>query len=390
MDSRTNPYSPGAGRIPVSLVGRDEQIDEWMTSLQRVEDGLDSRPMALYGLRGAGKTVLLMKLNELALDKDWITAFVEATRDKSLREQLSNAFESRLYDIAKPSAGQKVLNALKTALSFSTTISETPTFTFGIDLSKASGTNVSTGSFSSDLERFIRDLSDASSELDVGVAILIDEAQELSNDDMMALAGLAQAVAVRRMRVVIALTGLPTLPRLLAEAKSYAERLFSYQEIGNLNTSEALEALLKPAQSRSAEWTTAAAIRAVQVADGYPYFLQEYGSACWLQADESPIDVSDLRKAEGLASQKLDAGFFRSRWERATEAEKRYLQAMAEDEEGPSRTAELAIRLKTSQSSLSSLRSRLIQKGMIYAPETGMVAFTVPLFARFIKRQIVQ
>jgi type II secretory pathway predicted ATPase ExeA len=390
MDSRTNPYSPGAGRIPVSLVGRDEQIDEWVASLQRIEDGLDSRPMALYGLRGAGKTVLLMKLNDLALHNDWITAFVEATSGKSLREQLSSAFESRLYDIAKPSAGQKVLNALKTALSFSATVSEAPALTFGIDLSKVSGSNASTGSFSGDLERYVRDLSDASGELGAGVAILIDEAQDLSGGDMAALVGLAQAVAVRRMRVAIALTGLPTLPRLLAEAKNYAERLFAYQEIGNLGAPEALEALLGPAQSRGVSWTDAAAARVVRAADGYPYFLQEYGSACWLQADDTPIGVSDVHKAEGLAGQRLDAGFFRSRWERATEAEKRYLQAMAEDEDGPSRTAELAARLGSSQSSLSSLRSRLIQKGMIYAPEAGAVTFTVPLFARFIKRQVVQ
>jgi len=388
MEARNNPYSPGAGRIPVALVGRDVQLEEWYTSLLRIEDSLDARPMALYGLRGVGKTVLLLTMHEKSLSRGWISAFVEAVATKSLREQLSTAIESKLVEIAQVNAGGSILKALKTALSFSATVSVMPSMSFGLDLSKVNASNAGTGNISGDLERLITDLSDAAAELDVGLSILVDEAQELCKEDMLALVKAAQMVVARKLHVTIVLAGLPTLPRLLADARSYAERQFSYHQISNLSSEEAARALLEPAKCKGVDWDKAATDTIVEITDGYPFFLQEYGSACWLLAEESPISLDITEQACFYATEQLDKGFFLSRWERTTAAEKRYLRAMAEDNDHDCLTKDLSKRLGAKSSTLSSLRSRLIQKGIIYAPEIGKVAFTIPLMSQFIKRQI--
>jgi hypothetical protein len=387
MEARSNPYSPGAGRIPSALVGRDRQIDEWETALLRIEDSLDARPMVLHGLRGVGKTVLLLKMHESALGRGWISAFVEAMPGKKLREQLSGALESKLVDIARPNVGERVLSALKTALSFSATISMNPSLTFGLDLSKARGSNAGPGDLSGDVERLLRDLSGAAEELDVGVALFIDEAQDLDRGDMAALLAAVQTVAMRQLRIAVVLAGLPTLPAIMAEARSYSERQFSYHRISNLDAQEAAAALREPARLGGVDWTDKAVREVVALTGGYPFFLQEYGSACWLAARASPIDVRTVTAAKVLAAEQLDNGFYLSRWERATDAEKRYLRAMAEDNDKVSQSADIAKRLRSRQSSLSSIRLRLIRKGIIFAPEKGQVSFTIPQMSDFIKRQ---
>jgi len=387
MEARNNPYSPGAGRIPAALVGRDTQIEEWKNNLLRIEDGMDARPIAMYGLRGVGKTVLLLRMHEMALERGWVSAFIEIAPDKPVREQLGLALESRLVDIARPSAGKKVLNVLKTALSFSATASLNPSFTFGLDLSKVQGSNAGTGNLSGDIERLLRDLSDASEELDVGVALLVDEAQDLSRAELTALLSAVQAVAARRLRVAVVLAGLPILPAVMAAARSYSERQFSYQQIGNLNNNQAAAALREPAHIQGVKWTDGAIKQVVGITGGYPFFLQEYGQACWLSARKSPIGAEAVKIAEPLAAEQLDIGFFRSRWERATAAEKRYLRAMAEDGDETSRTQDIARRLNSKQSNLSSIRLRLIHKGIVYMPESGTIAFTIPRMSGFINRQ---
>ena len=387
MLRKDNPYSPGAGRKPVALIGRDLQIETWQAELERIEKGLDSRPIVLYGLRGIGKTVLLARLHEIALGKKWLSVRFEATQGKNLRELVSHELEGRLTEIIGPGAGTRLLKALKTALSFRADIGLPGLFSFGIDLSNVSGSSANTGNTAGDIQRLFKDLSDAAVDLKCGVSLLIDEAQDLSEEDLSAVSELAHRATQNGWRFVMCLAGLPTLPGLLAKAKSYSERLYAFHNLNPLSDADAIIALTEPAKQNNVEWQKKAVAKVIELSAGYPYFLQEYGSECWLIAEKSPIDSKVVEKAEISAHKQLDAGFFIARWDRTTDTQKEYMQAMASAGGDEISTKLISSLMQKSVSTLSPVRSELIKKGLIYAPRKGYVAFTVPLMADFIKRQ---
>ncbi len=387
MDPVTNPYSPGAGRRPAALVGRETQLTIWDTALKRVSTGRDARSIVLYGLRGVGKTVLLSTFAQMARDCGWLTAQIEGKSGYSVRDMVGEAFHDTLVDLARPGVGQRVLKALKTAISFKASYDSTGQWNFGVDLHDALGGGADTGVLESDLGKLLRDLSEAAAEQGVGVALLIDEAQELSEDELIALCAIVHGAAQRQNRLVLALAGLPSLPRKLAEAKSYAERLFSYHSIGSLSPADAQAALQKPALGEGVAWSQEALDKVVSTAEGYPYFLQQYGQETWDAAYQSPLSLQDAEIGIAHGQLALDTGFFRVRWDRATVAEKNYLKAMAVDGEAGSPSGEVAARLKKKVESLGPVRANLINKGLIYSPEHGVVAYTVPAMAAFVRRQ---
>lgn len=387
MDEVTNPYMPGAGMRPVALLGRDAQQDQWTTQLARAEHGRPGRSSVLYGLRGVGKTVLLGKLHEEAEQREWVAGFIEAGTGKGLRELVSEAFQLPLLNLARPSASEKIKAALKTFVSFKASVDSTGTWTFGLDLDGADGGGADSGALEMDLLRLILDLTTATREDGKGVALLIDEAQDLTNAEMATLCSLVHIANQRSLPFVVALAGLPSLPAALAEAKSYTERLFQFSHIQHLPDHDARAVLTEPARLESVEWESDAVTLAVEVSRGYPYFLQEFGSKTWSVAPGPGITQRDaeLGCAEGL--RELDNGFFRARWDRATPQERDYLKAMAVDGDAGSNSRAVADRLGKSMSQISVARSNLIAKGLIYAPEHGRVAFTVPQMADFISRQ---
>ncbi|WP_026556581.1 ATP-binding protein [Arthrobacter sp. 35W] len=386
MDPVHNPYSPGAGRKPAALVGRDQPRANWKVALDRVEIGKSAQPFVLYGLRGVGKTVLLSDFRRAATRRDWIVAQVEAGAGKSLREALGEALHASLADLARPSAGRRLMKALKTAVSFKASYDSTGTWNFGVDLAGASGGGADTGVLETDLRKLIHDLAAAAQEEGVGLAILIDEAQDLNHSELVAICAIAHAAAQDEWSVLFALAGLPSLPRVLAEAKSYAER-FNYEKIEELRGAVASEALTKPAAEEDVIWDDAAVGLIVKESAGYPYFLQQYGQDAWNAAAGSKITYDDARVGAASGRAALDSGFFRARWDRATRAEQSYLRAMAEDGDAGSSSGEIAARLGRSSASFGPARANLIAKGLVYAPEHGVIAFTVPGMAGFITRQ---
>jgi hypothetical protein len=388
MDPVRNPYSPGAGRPPAALVGRDEALHAWDTSLQRAHRGRTDQPVVLYGLRGVGKTVLLSEFRRQAAKKEWIVAQVEAGSDKSLRELLGEALYAPLSDLARPGAGRRLLKSLRTALSFKASYDATGTWTFGVDLAGAQGGGADTGILDTDLKKLINDLADGAEEEDVGLAILVDEAQDLSSGELATLGTIADAAARDNWRVLFAFAGLPSLPRILAEAKSYAER-FRYMKIQQLGADVVAEALTIPAEQEDAQWDEDALELVVDASGRYPYFLQQYGQETWNVATGPVIARHDAELGVARGTNDLDNGFFRVRWDRATRAEQSYLRAMAIDGDVGSSSSEVATRLSRKPTSLGPTRASLIAKGLIYAPEHGIVAFTVPGMAAFIDRQIV-
>ena len=388
MDPIRNPYSPGAGRPPAALVGRDQQLRSWQTALQRVEAGRSAQSVVLYGLRGVGKTVLLTVFSGEAVRRDWIVAQVEAATGKSLREALGDALHAPLADLARPSAGKRVLQGLKTALGFRATYNTAGAWSFGLDLTESPGGGADTGALETDLAKLVRDLAAAAGEEKVGLAILVDEAQDLTSDELTALCATAHTAGQQNWPCLFALAGLPNLPRVLAEAKSYAERLFTFERIEHLDDDLARDALLQPSTAEGVGWDDDAVAHIVGAAQGYPYFLQQFGQETWNEATDSPITLVNARVGAARARAALDEGFFRARWDRATRAEQQYLRALAVDGDAGGSSSEVARRLDRPPTSLGPARAGLISKGLIYAPEHGVVAFTVPGMAAFIRRQV--
>lgn len=386
MDPVKNPYVPGAGRKPAVLVGRDETLRSWMVSLQRAERGVTDPPLILYGLRGVGKTVLLTQFRHDAEARDWWVVQVEAGAEKGLRHLIGEGLYEPLSDINRPSAGKQLLKALKTAASFKTSYDPSGTWTFGLDLSATPGGGADSGVLETDLKKIIKDVSLAAREEGVGLAILIDEAQDLPSDELATLGMVAQAAAQDNWPVLFAFAGLPSLPQTLAEAKSYSER-FRFVPIERLSEEDAKEAITKPAFEEGVGWEKGA-LQTVVVASGrYPYFIQQFGLEAWDAAESTLICLRDAEIGVAAGLHQLDIGFFRSRWDRTTALEKSYLRAMCPEGEEGIGSGEIATRMGRSINSLGPVRAKLIHKGIIYAPDHGVVAFTVPGMSGFIKRQ---
>jgi hypothetical protein len=386
MDERNNPYSPGAGLRPAALVGRDSELQDWSVALDRIENARSARSVVLHGLRGVGKTVLLGEFHQQAEDHKWVSVMIEANTGRPLREALARALYPVVRELVRPKAGDKLKKALATFKAFSVKVDATGAWSFGLDVAPAQGRGDS-GELETDLSELIKDLAEAAQEQNRGLAILIDEAQDLGNDELKALCAICHQGGQRDWPFLLALAGLPNLPKVLSEAKSYAERLFTYREITQLEQDAARQALTKPAAAEGVSWEEAAVSYVVKETRSYPYFLQEYGQATWNAAGGTTLTYNDARVGAVSGQAHLDAGFYRARWERAAPAQRAYLQAMAQDGEGPSQSGEVATRLGKTPTGVGPIRDSLIKKGLIYSPEHGQIAYTVPGMADFIARQ---
>jgi hypothetical protein len=386
MDERNNPFSPGAGLRPAALVGRDSELQDWSVALERIENVRSARSVVLHGLRGVGKTVLLGEYHLQAEDRGWVSVMIEANTGRPLREALARALYPVVRELVRPKAGDKLKKALATFKAFSVKVDATGAWSFGLDVATAQGRG-DTGELETDLSELIKDLAEAAQEQNRGLAILIDEAQDLSNDELKALCAICHQGGQRNWPFLLALAGLPSLPRELSEAKSYAERLFTYREITQLEQDAARQALTEPAAGEGVSWEEEAVSYVVKETRSYPYFLQEYGQATWNAAGGTTLTYSDARVGAISGQAHLDAGFYRGRWERAAPAQRAYLEAMAQDGDGPSQSGEVAARLGKTPTGVGPIRDSLIKKGLIYSPEHGQIAYTVPGMAGFIARQ---
>lgn len=387
MDAVDNPYSPGAGLRPTVLAGRQAELDSFEAILRRGELGRPSRGMMLTGLRGVGKTVLLNEFASRADERDWIVAQTEVRPDGSMA-LLANVAALITAGLRRQQ-GRKLSDLTKRALSsikaFSLTVDPQGTVAASIDMDV-----VGSGDLEIDLSVLATDVGKAAREFGTGVAVFIDELQELDRRSMASLAAAAHVAGQRNVPFTVVGAGLPNLPGKLSEAKSYAERLFDYRPLGKLAEQTAIEALAGPAEATDVQWEPEALEQTIAAAGGYPYFLQEFGAAAWNSSAGPDISLQDAVNGIRLGQAILDGGFFRSRWDRATATERLYLRAMAVGDSGEARTADVASRMARTMSNLGPIRAGLIGKGLIYAPEYGVVAYTVPGMASFIQRQTDQ
>ncbi|MFS8104634.1 ATP-binding protein [Lentzea alba] len=392
MDPVRNPFAPGAGQRPPELAGRDKEVGAFEVVLERVARGRPERSLVLTGLRGVGKTVLLGELRSMAVKRGWGAGKVEARPDADLRRPLSAALHRAIRDLAvrhrAPDRVEAILGILKAfALRAAPDGAKLrDRWQPGIDVPAASG-RADSGDIEIDLVELFTDVAELAQDVGTGVALLIDEMQDLKPDDISALCAACHELSQLGAPLVVVGAGLPHLPAVLSASKSYSERLFRYVRIDRLSREDADRAVLAPVEREDAGITDEALDALFDASGGYPYFIQAYGKAAWDAAPADPISAMDVSVAAPEADAELAVGFFGSRYERATPAEREYLRSMAELTDGKDagvNTAQVADHLKRKPSSLSPARDSLIKKGLVYSAERGQIAFTVPHFGRFL------
>lgn len=387
MNPDLNPYNPGSGVAPRVLAGRDADIAAFDTLIARTKLSMPSRPIVLSGLRGVGKTVLLNRLRGLADHHGWLTIQFEARPGvqgaKASRRALANGLAQNSLRYRARSAAAPIARMLASVASFNASLG-LEGISIGVerDLSRASS-----GLLELDLQDVVEDIALAIRPDHKALTIFIDEMQDLDDDLLEALVTVQHAAGQRELPFFVIGAGLPNLPARLADARSYAERLFEYRPIGRLPDEDARESLEGPAKQMGQSYSSEAVDVLLEESGCYPYFIQEFGSAMWTVATASPFSSENAQAAAELGRARLDAGFFPSRWDRATPMERHYLSAMALDGDGPSNSSDIATRLGKKIQSLGPTRATLISKGLVYPPEHGKIAFTVPGMATYINRQ---
>lgn len=387
MDPRINPYSPGAGTPPPEFSGRDKIIHQADIALDRIKSGRPERGFILYGLRGVGKTVLLNKISLEAESKGIYVVRIESPEDRSLPAMLIPTLRAALLKISKGEALKNhVSKAMRAIGGFAGSLKvKYQDIEVGLNLEKEAGL-ADSGDLELDLVDLLSAVGDAAVEHKTAIVLAIDELQYVPEEQLAALITALHRVSQKQLPVTMLAAGLPQLLGQMGRAKSYAERLFEFVPVDKLEPAAARDALCKPALQEGESYSEDAIKEIIKQTQGYPYFLQEWAKHSWNIASKSPITKADAEQATIAALAELDISFFRVRFDRLTPSEKKYVRAMAELGAGPHRSGDIAAILNRQVSTIAPTRSSLIKKGMIYSPNHGDTAFTVPLFDGFIKR----
>jgi hypothetical protein len=387
VDPVLNPFAPGAGTPPPQLAGRDEVRETVRVAIERVRRGLPTKSVLMVGLRGVGKTVLLDRMRDDAEASGIHTVRIEAPEGRSLPALLAPQLRQAMLRMSRNKKAQEgARRALRALAGFAKSLKvKFADIEVGLDFDPEPGL-ADNGDLEHDLQALLETVGVAAQKAETALVLFIDELQYVEEAELAALITAMHRCAQRRVPVMLVGAGLPQLRGHMGNAKSYAERLFDFPEIGPLNTVAARQAVTKPVTDQGMKIAAEAADMIVAESHGYPYFLQEWGKHAWDAAASSPIRVQDVKAATASAIAALDESFFRVRFDRLTPAEKKYLRAMAELGPGPHRSGSIADELAREVTSLGPTRNKLIAKGMIWSPNHGDTAFTVPLFDQFMRR----
>lgn len=387
MNLRHSPYAPGAGTPPPELAGRRAVLDRADIAIERTLLGYSNKSILMVGLRGVGKTVLLEHMSLEAEDKGAVTIRFEAPENRSLPSILAPQLRTALLNLsANERAKDLALRAIRGLAGFAKALKvRYQDLEVGLEVDPLPGL-ADNGNLELDLQALIQAVGEAAQAGNTALAIFADELQYVKEGELAALITALHRTAQRKLPVVMIGAGLPQMRGRMGNAKSYAERLFDFPQIGPLSPQDAREALAKPAQRLGVEFESDALDLVIEQTGGYPYFLQEWGKHVWEVAETSPITVAAVEAAAERAIASLDESFFLVRFDRLTLSEKRYLRAMATLGAGPHRSGDIAGELGRPVNELAPVRSRLINKGMIWSPGHGDTAFTVPMFDQFMVR----
>jgi len=387
MDPILNPYAPGAGSPPPELAGRSTARERVRVCIERLRHGKQTKSVMLVGLRGVGKTVLLDRMRNDAEKSGVHTIRIEAPESRSLPALLAPQLRLALLRLSRIAAAKDyAIRGLRALTGFASKLKLTYSdIEVGLDYESEPGL-ADNGDLEGDLTALLEQVGIAAREANTVLVIFIDELQYVPEAQLAALISALHRCSQSQLPVTVVGAGLPQLRGRMGEAKSYAERLFDFSEIGPLDKHDAKEAIVKPAEKEGVEVSDEAVDLIVEKTKGYPYFLQEWGKHAWDIAPQSPITEADVANASREAVAALDESFFRVRFDRLTQSEKKYLRGMAELGPGPHRSGDIAVQLGRSVQSFGPTRNNLILKGMIWSPTHGDTAFTVPLFDEFMKR----
>jgi len=387
MDPITNPYAPGAGAPPPELAGRDALIEQVRIATQRIRIGRQAKSVLLVGLRGVGKTVLLDRMRQDAEAAGMETIRIEAPEGRSLPAMLAPQLRLALLRLSRrETAKDLAARGLRALAGFAKSLKlKYADLEVGIDLDPEPGL-ADNGDLEHDLQALLEATGRAAQAGETALVLFIDELQYVPEEQLASLVTALHRCAQQQVPVVLVGAGLPALPGQMGRAKSYAERLFAFPFIGPLDPTAARDALEVPAAALGVRFEPAATEAIIAATEGYPYFLQEWGKHAWDVAKASPITVADVELAAREAVAALDESFFRVRFDRLTLAEKRYLRAMAEIGPGPHRSGDVADVLGRKVTAMGPIRAQLIEKGMVWSPNHGDTAFTVPMFDAYLRR----
>jgi len=385
MNRRDNPYTPGAGRKPAVLAGRDEDLEDFRLLLDRLQGGLYERSTIFSGLRGVGKTVLLLEFDVMAREAGWASTDVQEVGSQqdfrvsfarmALRVLRSMSLKARMKD--------RAMKALGVVKSFSASVPGG--VKLQLDVDAAVGVSDS-GDIEEDLTDLLVEIGGVAQAGGSGALFLIDEMQNLDDDSLSAICMAYHRLSQKNLPVALAAAGLPTLRPALHRAKPYASRLFGYTDVARLPDAAARSALIAPAARHDVEFSEDAAAMVVRESGGYPYYIQEYGRVLWDEVESGPIRIDDVQRVHDIVQDSLDTSFFGPQFDLATDAEQRYLLAVAQLGDGPYSSAEAARAAGyANQSGASVVRDGLIAKELIWSPRRGQIDFTVPRFAQHLR-----
>jgi hypothetical protein len=383
MDPIANPYTPNAGSRPHELAGRNRELEQFRVLVGRLKRGETEQSMIIRGLRGVGKTVLLNAFEDHAESEGFITYYHELTPDTGLISQIARDAQSAL---ARLKLTTRAAARVRGALDHLATIRLTGPEGIGlaVDLRKADE-----GTIAGDLAELFLALGSAAEDKGSGVIFLLDEVQFAKEVEYRALISGLHRATQKNMPISATAAGLPQIPRLTGQARSYAERLFTFPVIAGLYEQDARAALVEPARRLGVDYQRGAVAQALEWTRGYPFYIQQLGKHAWNLAERSPITAGDVDAATPVAQAALDTSIYEVRIQRATAEERRYMRAMADLGEGPYRSGMVAEKLARKTSEVSMTRQHLIDKGLIYATEDyGHIDFTVPRFDEFMRRHI--
>lgn len=390
MDPLRNPYTPNAGAEPEAVVGRDDQLASFDLLLARLERGRSEQSMIITGLRGVGKTVLLGQFRTKALARQWTVVELEVSKhdEGEFRLDLATRLRSALLDLSpKVRWTERFHHAAAVLKSFTISADAGGTWSLGLDVDAAEGF-ADHQNLAADLTDVFIALGEAAQEHGRGVVLLFDEVQFLSRVQLEALIEALHKMVQRKLPVTLVGAGLPQIAELAGDAKSYAERLFKFPAISNLSPDDAGRALSVPSNDEGVSWSSDALREAVRITGGYPYFLQELGYVTWAVAEGDKVELVNVQEAVDAYEAKLDGSFFRVRLDRATALQRAYLRAMAELGSDAQKAADVAERMGRTSENLAPTRAELINMGLLYTPEFGYAAFTVPHFDKFMLRAV--
>lgn len=380
-----NPYTPDMGARPPFLAGREPELGYLRELLDQLSHGGTQKHLVITGLRGVGKTVLLNEFESLCEAGGWHGEAREVSEESRIADLVARSARRALVEMSSTRrAGDAVRRALGALKAFTITVGDVA---FNLDVAALEGV-ADSGDLAEDMRDLLVEVGLAADEHGSGFALILDEMQNLSRSDLGALIVGLHRAKQKGYPVALVGGGLPLLPELTAEAKSYAERGFEFRSVGPLDGVASRAALEEPAGEHGVRWQSAALERVVTATEGYPYFLQEYGRAAWKVGGGQTISLEDVDAAEPIARDYLDENFFSQRIGRLPAAEGRYMAAVASLGDGPQRTADVAAALGKELQAVSVMRDRLIRSALLYAPRRGQVDFTVPRCADYIRRRM--